>query len=235
MEVYNQILFFSIYLISTICLGYGIVYLNFLFFKRGNRLTTIVINKILVFTIFALLCITVSVSMCNMIYEVVIFNLYNIIGSFIYVAIIANISNINRNVFISTFFYLLLSIVFSAISIYKINSYNQAILYLNEHLICFGYQAGISANIALLIYKIYLEKNDNNSFHIMMLEDVKEPPKDTCSICLERFYDEEKNEVSSCVIKTRCHHYFHRDCLKMLQSKLNCPLCRKDMKILHFV
>jgi hypothetical protein len=235
MEVYNQILFFSIYLLSTICLGYGIVYLNFLFFKRGNRIITIVMNKILVFTIFALLVITVSVSMCNMINEVVIFNLYNILGSIIYFLLIANISIVNRNVFISTFFYLLLSIVFSGISIYKINSYPQTILYSYNHLVCFGYQAGISANIVLLIYKIYLQKNDNNIFHIMMLEDVKEPPKDTCSICLERFYDEEKNEVSQCVIKTRCHHYFHRDCLKMLQSKLNCPLCRKDMKILHFV
>lgn len=235
MEVFNQILFFSIYLLSTISVGYGIIYLNFLFFTRGNRILTIVTNKILVFTILALLCITVSVSMCNMIYEVVIFNLYNIIGSFIYVAIIANVSNINRNVFISTFFYLLLSIIFSAISIYKINSYNQAIVYLNDHLICFGYQAGISANIILLIYKIYLQKHDNNNLHVMMLENIKTPPQDTCSICLEKFYDEEKNEVSPSVIKTRCQHYFHRDCLKMIQNNLNCPLCRKDMKILHFV
>jgi len=235
MEVYNQILFFSIYLLSTVTLGCGIVYINFLFFTIGNRIITIVMNKILVFTIFALLVITIIVSMCNMINEVVIFNLYNILGSIIYFLLIANISIVNRNVFISTFFYLLLSIVFSGISIYKINSYPQTILYSYNHLVCFGYQAGISANIVLLVYKIFLQKNDNNSFHIMMLEDVKDPPKDTCSICLERFYDEEKNEASQLVIKTRCHHYFHRDCLKMLQSKLNCPLCRKDMKILHFV
>lgn len=235
MEVYNQILLFSSYLLSTVTLGSGIVYLNFLFFTKGNRIVTIVINKILVFIIFALLVITTIVSVCNMINEVVIFNIYNIIGSIIYFLLITNISSINRNVFLSTFFYLLLSIVFNGISIYKINSYPQTILYSYSHIVCFGYQAGISANIILLVYKIFLQRNNDNNFHIMMLEKVINPPKDTCSICLEIFYDEEKNEVSQLVIKTRCHHYFHRDCLKMIQSKLNCPLCRKDMKILHFV
>jgi hypothetical protein len=55
------------------------------------------------------------------------------------------------------------------------------------------------------------------------------------SICLERFYDEEKNEVSQDVVRTKCLHYFHRDCLKMMQTKLSCPLCRKDMRILYFI
>lgn len=235
MEIYYQIVFFSVYLLSTITVGYGIVYLNFLFFIKGNRILSITINKIFIFTIFILLCITVIVSFCNMINEVVIFNLYNIIGSIIYFILIANISQINRNVFISTFFYFLLSIVFSIISICKINSYPQTILYSYDHLICFGYQAGISANTILLIYKIYLSKNDKNIFHIMILKHVKNPPNETCSICLERFYDEEKNEVSPEVIKTKCQHYFHRDCLKMIQTKLSCPLCRKDMKLLHFI
>jgi hypothetical protein len=156
MEIHHQIFLFSVYLLSTITVGYGIVYLNFLFFIKGNRILSITINKNFIFTIFILLCITVIVSCCNMINEVVIFNLYNIIGSIIYFILIANISQINRNVFISTFFYFLLSIVFSIISICKINSYPQTILYSYDHLICFGYQAGISANTILLIYKIYL-------------------------------------------------------------------------------
>lgn len=235
MEVYNQIIYFCIYLFSTITFGYGIVYLNFFLFRRGNRTVTKIINKFIVITVFILLCITSIVSFCNMVNEVVIFNIYNVIGSIIYFFLITNISQINRNVFISTFFYFLLSIVFSVISIYKINSYPQTALYEYNNLICFGYQAGISANMILLIYRIYLLKHDNNNFHIMMLGSVKDPPKEACSICLERFYDEEKNEVSQDVVRTKCKHYFHRDCLKMMQTKLSCPLCRKDMRVLHFI
>lgn len=235
MEIYHQIFFFSVYLISTVISGYGIVYINIFFFTKGNRILSITINKFFIFTIFVLLCITIFVSFCNMVNEVVIFNIYNVMGSIIYMLIIINISQINRYVFISTFFYLLLSIVFCVISICKINSYPKTILYSYDHLICFGYQAGISANIILLVYKIYLQINNKNNFHIMMLKNVKHPPNESCSICLERFYDEEKNEVSPEVIITKCNHYFHRDCLKMIQTKLSCPLCRKDMRVLHFI
>lgn len=145
-----------------------------------------------------------------------------------------NIKEINKRVIIPTAVYYLLAILFSVMSIHKINTYPQTILYSYDHLICFGYQAGISTNIIIFIYKIYLSKYDHNESHIMMLKTDLTPPQDNCSICLDGFYDEESKQVSQEVIKTKCNHHFHRECLRQLLTKLTCPLCRNDMKVLHF-
>jgi hypothetical protein len=39
-----------------------------------------------------------------------------------------------------------------------------------------------------------------------------------CSICLERGTN----------IKTKCNHYYHRDCLKQI-IKPSCPMCRQKL------
>ena len=47
-----------------------------------------------------------------------------------------------------------------------------------------------------------------------------------CSVCLEKFV---KNDD---IIRTECHHMFHKSCLETnLIFSNSCPLCRKGIKI----
>ena len=52
-----------------------------------------------------------------------------------------------------------------------------------------------------------------------------------CSICYEKLFEEKENEDEKRkVIKIRCKHRFHADCLKTwLNVKTDCPLCRSQI------
>jgi len=70
--------------------------------------------------------------------------------------------------------------------------------------------------------------------------------KDLCAICLEKLKDSFANSSPSTSfiktdttlkdlrkILTPCNHEFHLTCLgKWLESKLECPYCRKDLPLL---
>ena len=47
---------------------------------------------------------------------------------------------------------------------------------------------------------------------------------DVCSICLDNLYDEEECKE---IIKIKCNHMFHKECLEpWLIKQRNCPLCK---------
>ena len=54
-------------------------------------------------------------------------------------------------------------------------------------------------------------------------------PDEDCTICLDSLSSPENNDI---VVRTRCNHYFHKECLKDWihtdnDLNLNCPLCVK--------
>lgn len=51
---------------------------------------------------------------------------------------------------------------------------------------------------------------------------------DICSICLDNLYDEEEHKE---IIKIKCNHMFHKECLEpWLRKQRNCPLCKNKIK-----
>lgn len=77
--------------------------------------------------------------------------------------------------------------------------------------------------------------NNNNIQGVHVVEfiheiielEIVEPIDKNCCICLDNLIELESQQR---VIKTKCNHYYHRNCIKgWLQSdnelNLNCPLC----------
>lgn len=61
-----------------------------------------------------------------------------------------------------------------------------------------------------------LSSNDND-------DDIK------CSICLDSMSESNSSNDNHRVVKTTCHHFFHRECIvKWLREHRKCPLCQKD-------
>lgn len=60
------------------------------------------------------------------------------------------------------------------------------------------------------------------------LNEINDSSQVECSICLNEFKDKE------IIIKTKCTHLFHHDCMKQwLKMKTSCPFCRTPQCLLH--
>lgn len=200
-------------------------------FPRLTRFSNIIWLYFLISCYLLSSCIVLT----NMINEIVIFNLYSLITSGIFTAVIINLKNLDlKKIFIFLIYYFI-TVTLNLIAVVKINEYPNLPLYNYYYLILFGYQAHLAANTILFSYKIIFNRNENKILLVKILPTAINPPRDTCSICLDNFYDEEKGEVINNVLKTKCNHYFHRDCLLNIQGELTCPLCRKNLKLIYFI
>ena len=59
---------------------------------------------------------------------------------------------------------------------------------------------------------------------------LSEEENDICSICLEKYFDEENLKK---VVSLKCNHLFHKECIdKWFKINKNCPMCKSIMNIL---
>ena len=73
-----------------------------------------------------------------------------------------------------------------------------------------------------ILLKRYVEQLVNMSYADYHMKD---PDMPDCSICLVKFENSDEIVVYDCDQK----HYFHKQCgIEWLQTKPECPLCRKD-------
>ena len=50
-----------------------------------------------------------------------------------------------------------------------------------------------------------------------------------CSICLDDLCEGNEESADKKIVKTRCNHYFHRNCIvPWLREHRKCPLCQND-------
>jgi hypothetical protein len=72
--------------------------------------------------------------------------------------------------------------------------------------------------------QVGLHKDDLESLHINLYKNFLEEKKcDTCSVCIEKFKEEDV------VRELKCKHLFHRDCIDhWLENNIKCPLCREE-------
>ncbi len=84
-------------------------------------------------------------------------------------------------------------------------------------------------------YSFYPDQNINDEPEKLSIKDLNKNSKiciipeekkmETCNICLENF---ENNNIAR---ELHCKHYFHQECIdKWLEDKLECPLCRQNLK-----
>ena len=73
-------------------------------------------------------------------------------------------------------------------------------------------------------------KGNNNELNTNLINDYEEvdylpeEENDICSICLEKYFDEENLKK---VVKLKCNHLFHKECIdSWIRINKNCPMCK---------
>ena len=71
--------------------------------------------------------------------------------------------------------------------------------------------------------KVVLSEREFNKLNVDIIQDEID---NECNICIENFKKDNQ------VIKLDCNHMFHKECIKkwLCEEKVNCPVCRKDVR-----
>lgn len=87
----------------------------------------------------------------------------------------------------------------------------------------FSNQASNSSVILCFLYSIIFFSEKKENMILIEMTSVKiENDEEVCSICLDKLNSEKE------VIKTKCDHVYHKDCLTVsINTSNSCPLCRR--------
>ena len=105
--------------------------------------------------------------------------------------------------------------------------YNTILQIFNEYNFFLNHPNYLQINVENVSPCVILERN-RIKFTIIEKENSDEYMGDCCSICLFDYNDVEQQQE---IVKTKCNHIFHLNCLSnwVNQSK-TCPICRNEME-----
>ena len=76
--------------------------------------------------------------------------------------------------------------------------------------------------------KVTLSKSDFNKLEKILVNDdnLNDFLNSQCNICMEEY------KVDEYIIKLKCKHLFHKECIKdwLCKEKISCPVCRMDVR-----
>jgi len=95
--------------------------------------------------------------------------------------------------------------------------------YVGYYFTIFSNQTSNSSMILCFLYSIIFFSEKKENMILIEMTSVKiENDEEVCSICLDKLNSEKE------VIKTKCEHVYHKDCLTVsITTRDSCPLCRR--------
>ena len=206
--------------------NFGINLWLLLAFKKSNGMIKKYIKRVIITIIFISTCLYGASLVCNLQEDKATIGL-SIVTFLLYMAFIMvfiNLTHISR--IYSIIFLKLLVFVFS-MNLIMVSTYEYPSFMLDTYdgyyFTIFSNQASNSCMILCFLYSVIFFSERKENMIIIEMTSVKiENDDDVCSICLDKLKSEKE------VVKTKCDHIYHRDCLTVsINSSNNCPLCRR--------
>jgi hypothetical protein len=212
-----------------ICFAINNIGLNFwllLVFKKSSGAIKKYTKRVILTIIFISSCLYGASLVCNLQEDKSTIGLSIITFLFymVFIMVFINLKQMSRVylVIFIKFFVLIFSMNLLMISTYDYPNFMMN-TYSGYYFTIFSNQASNSSMILCFLYSIIFFSEKKENMILVEMTSVKiENDDDVCSNCLDKLNSEKE------VIKTRCDHVYHKDCLLVsINNSNSCPLCRR--------